>query len=231
MPPSDTTAQPTASTPSTHKGTVPSWLHTNRVFLVPALLLLSALIALLVDCRLSEWFIEVCPSEIKRILHFCELFGHGFGVVEIAVLLHQLDPARRWAIPRVVCTSLAAGLVADVAKLLVERTRPYAFNLDNSILESFGGWLPLITEAKYQSFPSAHTATAVGMAMVLTWLYPQGRKLFPVLAVLVGVQRLSCGAHYLSDVLAGAALGIIIGTFFLRPSPISRQFDHWETPA
>ena len=230
MPPPDTPSYPAAPTRPADKGTVPPWLLTKRVFLVPALFLLLALIALLVDCHISQWSIDVCPSEVKRVLHFCELFGHGFGVLVIVVLIHQLDPGRRWAIPRVACAALAAGLAADVVKLLVERTRPYGFDLNNNVLESFGGLLPLITEAKYQSFPSAHTATAAGMAMVLTWLYPQGKRLFPVLAVLVGVQRLSCGAHYLSDVLAGAAVGIIIGTLFLRSSPISGRFDRWESP-
>jgi membrane-associated phospholipid phosphatase len=196
---------------------------------MPAAILLLALLALSVDCTLSQWFIEACPSWIKRVLQFCELFGHGFGVVVVVVLIHQLDPARRWAIPRVATVSLVAGLAADVVKLLVGRIRPYRFDLDSSVLKSFDGWLPLIAPSSCQSLPSAHTATAMGLAMVLIWLYPQGRRLFPTLAVLVALQRLACGAHYLSDVLTGAALGIVVGLLFLKSTPLADRFARWES--
>lgn len=204
------------------------WLTPRSVFLLPALFLLLALFALLVDCRLSHWFIDSCPSEIKRILNFGELFGHGFGVLVVVVLIHQLDPDRRWALPRVASAALAAGLAADVVKLLVERVRPYGFDLENNVLESFDGWLPLLSPSSRQSFPSAHTATAAGMAMVLVWLYPRGRWLFPLLAILVGFQRLACGAHYLSDIFAGAAVGMLVGLLLLKGTPISRGFERWE---
>jgi len=38
-----------------------------------------------------------------------EVFGHGLGVVAIVLALHQLDPSRRWAIPRVLTCALGAG--------------------------------------------------------------------------------------------------------------------------
>ena len=201
----------------------------KSAFFLPALFCLLALSALLVDCRLSQCFIEACPSEIKRIFNFCELFGHGFGVVVIVVLIYQLDPGRRWAIPRVMSVAVAAGLAADVVKMLVERIRPHHFNLENDVLKSFEGWMPLISPSSHQSFPSGHTAMTVGLACGLVWLYPRGRWLFPSLAVLVGFQRLACGAHYLSDVLAGAAVGTLMGILFLKASPICRRFDQWES--
>ncbi len=79
-----------------------------------------------------------------------------------------------------------------------------------------------------QSFPSAHTATAAGLAAALTWLYPQGRLLFPLLAILVGCQRIVCGAHYLSDVCIGAAAGCLVAQFFLRVGRLPAWFDRWE---
>jgi membrane-associated phospholipid phosphatase len=67
-----------------------------------------------------------------------------------------------------------------------------------------------------QSFPSAHTATAFGLALCLASLYPQGKGWFFTLASLVAMQRMVAGAHYLSDVLAGAAIGIVSATFVLH---------------
>ena len=152
-----------------------------------------------------------------------ELFGHGLGVVLVVLILHQLDPGRRWAIPRVLACALAAGVAADLLKMTVMRCRPYdlPFPFAGSVWETFGQWWPLLSGgSESQSFPSAHTATAVGLAAALIWLYPQGRLLFTVLAVLVGCQRVAVGAHYPSDVLVGAAVGCLVAALLLRIGPL-----------
>ena len=106
----------------------------------------------------------------------------------LLIALHQLDPGRRWAIPRVLACALAAGGVADLLKMLILRTRPYECALDGTVWSTFGQWFPVLgIGSPGQSFPSAHTATAVGLAAALIWLYPQGRLLFTLLAVLVGL--------------------------------------------
>lgn len=67
------------------------------------------------------------------------------------------------------------------------------------------------------SFPSGHSsgiATLVTAGLLLAWprLAPDGRRLWAVLGVLlvllVGLTRMWLGVHYLSDVLAGWALGV-----------------------
>ena len=47
-------------------------------------------------------------------------------------------------------------------------------------------------------------------------VYPRGRRLFLGLAILVACQRMSCGAHFLSDVLCGAAVSCITVACCLR---------------
>ena len=86
----------------------------------------------------------------------------------------------------------------------------------------------LSDQSGLQSFPSAHTATAAGLAAALIWLYPQGRLLFTLLAVLVGCQRIVSGAHFPSDVLVGAAAGCLVATFFLHVGRLPVWFDRWE---
>jgi membrane-associated phospholipid phosphatase len=77
-----------------------------------------------------------------------------------------------------------------------------------------------------QSFPSGHTSNAFAMAAALDGHY--GKKVtIPAyaLAAAVGYARLRDGVHWLSDVLAGAALGYIAGrtTVRVNGAPIEKK--------
>lgn len=67
------------------------------------------------------------------------------------------------------------------------------------------------------SFPSAHTASACFAASFL-WDKEGWRVGLPaaLLAALVGLSRVDTGAHYPSDVLAGATLGVVVGAAVAR---------------
>jgi membrane-associated phospholipid phosphatase len=116
-----------------------------------------------------------------------------------------------------------------VLKLLVARARPYRFDLQADALDSFAGWFPLLGNRSWeQGFPSSHTATAAGLAIALSWLYPRGRWLFPALAALAGMQRVLAESHFLSDVFWGAAVGCIFAPLCVYGSRLSRAFDRLE---
>jgi membrane-associated phospholipid phosphatase len=201
-------------------------------FLTAALVLLGAA-ALAVDMPIAQtiraWRDSPTACGWLDSFNMFEMFGYLPGVIVLLVVVHQLDPGRRWAIPRVAACSLIAGGLADVLKMLIIRTRPYEPCPAVTVWDTFGQWLPILCGGSPgQSFPSAHTATAVGLAAALTWLYPQGRNLFIALAVLVGCQRIACGAHYLSDVLVGAAAGCVVAMLLLKVGRLPELFDRWE---
>ncbi len=198
--------------------------------LLPVALVLAAAAALPLDCRLSQWCkTGDMPGELRNLFQTCEPFGDGLGVLLVALAIHQLDRNRRWALPRVLACGWGAGLAANAIKMMVVRVRPRDFDFQGDVWTTFGGWFPW-TEAGYsgQSFPSAHSATAAGLAMALVWLYPSGRLLFPALAVLVAGHRIESAAHFLSDVLCGAALGIVVASACLKFGHLPRWFDHRE---
>jgi len=71
-------------------------------------------------------------------------------------------------------------------------------------------WTTLLPPDKF-SFPSGHTTTAFAVAASLGVFYP---GLLPGLlfcAASVALSRILLGMHFLSDVLAGAALGSALG--------------------
>jgi membrane-associated phospholipid phosphatase len=201
-----------------------------RDLLLPAVLLAGSLVALSVDFPISRWFVGGhCPGFLRDCLKAVEPFGNGLGVIVIVVAVAMLDPFRRAALPRIMAASLGAGLTANIANLIIVRTRPSQFTFQGDVWDTFGGFFPLISAGSGgQSFPSAHTATAVGMAVVLSWLYPRGRGLFVVLAMLVACQRIQGGAHYLSDTLAGAAAGCLAAAVCLHRGLLGAWFTRYE---
>ncbi|MET7871289.1 phosphatase PAP2 family protein [Streptomyces cyaneofuscatus] len=58
------------------------------------------------------------------------------------------------------------------------------------------------------SFLSGHTAAAVTLTVAVLLSWPRAGAACAVPAVLVAIERVHSGAHYPSDVAAGAALGL-----------------------
>jgi membrane-associated phospholipid phosphatase len=215
---------------------MPESCRNYRDVLLAMVLFAAAAAALAIDVpvalALNRWHEIAKVRAYLGYLDMFEPFGHGLGLVLVLIILHQLDPGRRWAIPRVLLCALAAGGAADLLKMVVLRTRPYDLSaaFAGPVWATFVGWLPGPSgNSGTQSFPSAHTATAVGLAAALVWLYPNGRWLFAALALLVGCQRIAARAHYPSDMLIGAATGCLVATFFLHVGRLPAWFDRWET--
>ncbi|MEV8550660.1 phosphatase PAP2 family protein [Streptomyces glaucescens] len=58
------------------------------------------------------------------------------------------------------------------------------------------------------SFPSGHTAAAVAFTAAVAPAWPAAGAACAVPAAMVALERVQSGAHYLSDVAAGAAIGL-----------------------
>ncbi|WP_010584149.1 phosphatase PAP2 family protein [Schlesneria paludicola] len=184
-------------------------------WLVPGLLLVASACSLLIDVPLATVFAakqlpEGIDRPLREMLEICEAFGHGFGASLILITVVVLDPRQKRCLGWMIAGSLGAGLMANCVKLLVRRTRPRDFNWSaTSVWDTFVR--DYNESGAMQSFPSSHTALAVGLAVVLTSAYPRGRWLFVAMAILVGMQRIVSSAHFPSDVFAGAAVGWIVG--------------------
>lgn len=70
-------------------------------------------------------------------------------------------------------------------------------------------WAKLLPPDQF-SFPSGHTITAFAVAVSLTRFYPGLEVGLYFSAVSIALSRILLGMHFLSDVIAGAALGICL---------------------
>jgi membrane-associated phospholipid phosphatase len=101
-----------------------------------------------------------------------------------------------------------SGLTADLIKPFVGRLRP-------KMLFEAGryGFEPFRIGYEFNSFPSGHATTVFALAAALSFFFPRWRIPLVVFAAVVGLSRIVVGAHYLSDVMAGAYVGLM--TVFL----------------
>ncbi len=95
-----------------------------------------------------------------------------------------------------------ASLSASLIKNILGRARPKFFDELGSV-----AFQPFTFDYAYASFPSGHATTIVALAMALALLWPRGRVYLLAAAGWVAASRFLLGSHYLSDALAGAALG------------------------
>jgi membrane-associated phospholipid phosphatase len=196
-----------------------------------ALILLAGLAALSVDLPLSRAMVEgQSLRPLHHALNSIEPFGRPPAVIAVALAMLSCGGVRRGAGFRIVAGGLMPGLIVDILKLCVARVRPrYVSDFHGAVFNTFSGAFPGTgAGSEMQSWPSGHTAVAVGFCLALSAVFPKGRWLFRVLAALVALQRIESGAHYLSDTLFAAAIAYAVFAVVFGGGPIGRWFDRVE---
>ena len=209
----------------------------NRLLIASSLLAVIGLLCLPFDVAIADFFLhDNLPGDIRALLHRAEVFGHAYGVIAILVTIWIIDIKNRRKLPRLLICCFGGGLLADLVKLMVWRTRPRSFDMNQTVWDSFDGSL-LISEfqsnqlfdSAQHSFPSAHTAVAVGLAIALGRLYPSARGWFLFLSALCGLNRTDGGAHFASDVFWGACLGCFTILMVDRSIWLNNKLDAIES--
>jgi membrane-associated phospholipid phosphatase len=113
-----------------------------------------------------------------------------------------------------------AGICNIILKLCIGRPRPKEIlwnNINPYQHLPFG-------DAGYMSFPSGHTATTAAIAIVVAQVLPaRWRWVVWLWVVVVGAARvLTVTSHYAGDVIAGAALGGVVGWVLLKLMGVRR---------
>lgn len=148
---------------------------------------------------------------IHRVAEFVEPFGSDYSWFVLAAFYGAgrfLDDSRASAIAQdgLVSSLIAAGVITPIVKEGVGRSRPSQSD------EEFN------FQGKGKSFPSGHATQAFAIASVVAahcdvlWV----DALAYGVASMVGYSRMASEAHFLSDVVAGAVIGILVGRTVVR---------------
>ncbi len=184
--------------------------HLRPVVAAASLILGLALLMRFVDRPLALYF-EPRHDALQRLAEFLTRFGQApwYLVPATALFLvyrflrHDAAAAARMLF--VFLSVAVPGLLVDLIKGIIGRARPWElFN------HGTYGFSPLQFNANYQSFPSGHTACAVGVGVALAILVPRWRALFLAAGAAVALTRVIVAAHYLSDVLGAAVLSWVV---------------------
>ncbi|MDX2263780.1 MAG: phosphatase PAP2 family protein [Hyphomicrobiales bacterium] len=102
----------------------------------------------------------------------------------------------------VVAACLSAWAVASALAWLIGRARP-------KLHETLGpmAFRPLDGSGDFASLPSAHAAIVIALAAALAFMLPKVRGVVIAVACCLAASRFMTGKNYLTDVLAGGALG------------------------
>jgi undecaprenyl-diphosphatase len=205
---------------------IPPWRAPLR-FGVGAVVVVAVIAATMVwvDARavsaarhLPEWLILIFD-------HITE-FGKSFWLlVPVAVALGAIALAVSPALPRMSQGVLAAiavrlgfvfvavglpGLIFTIAKRLIGRARPFVEGSADPFRYKPLGW-----SVEYAGLPSGHAIDAFAIAMAVGALWPRARPVLWTYAVLIAVSRVVLTAHFPSDVIAGAVIGVV-GVMLVR---------------
>lgn len=137
-------------------------------------------------------------------------------LISIIVFDHDLKrPGTRYFL-YICITAATAIIIGDGLKFLLGRYRPIMLFENNLYGLHF-----FSSEWALNSTPSGHTVRAFSILTALSFLYRKFTVVFISIATLIGASRVAVTAHYPSDVVFGAFIGIFTAAwtykyFFLK---------------
>ncbi len=170
---------------------------------------LFGLIALIISFIFDKQIISfIVANRLEFLNKFFILLDYINGfvifIISLAILYFNKDKKR---IPYLILAFLFYAVIVFFLKEFIARPRPYTF-----------GIYALIPDTNF-SFPSGHT-TAIFTALPFMKKFKNIYYIYIIFAILIAFSRIYLGVHYLSDVIAGILLGLLISNFILKKGKI-----------
>ncbi|MDR2268699.1 MAG: phosphatase PAP2 family protein [Rickettsiales bacterium] len=102
------------------------------------------------------------------------------------------------------CSIILSEFIVGILKICVGRARP-----------PINGFVPFSLSSAWHSFPSGHAAAAFALLVSIGLMFPKAKAFFWALAIIAGIGRICIGAHWPSDVIFGAFIGMAAADFIV----------------
>lgn len=182
------------------------------------------LVAVVADAPVRDLARSLDPSVIA-VLRVVTQFGNSAWPLGISLLLlgavtvvtRQGNPFPpdalrnlRSALLLVIGSVAISGTIASLTKNIIGRARPSTD--DPQVLE----FAFMAFRASWAAFPSGHATTATACAIALAVVFPRQAFAWLSIGLIAALSRAFIGAHWLTDCLAGIALGVVVSLALRR---------------
>lgn len=163
------------------------------------------------DLVISQWFESIRTGFLDAFFLFITEFGDELVFLVIASVIYWLV-SKEFGY-RFMMIFLSSIAINDIFKVAIARPRPWQ-----------AGHVTVVGEGSYgYSMPSGHAQGSMTQALVLNEKWGKAKKfvtpLVFTMAILVSVSRIYLGQHYLSDVIAGMLVAVLVYTAIVKLAP------------
>jgi dolichol-phosphate mannosyltransferase len=179
----------------------------QRFVLVLPVIVLAILGVLALDRPLAELWRDTGVGPVVDRLKVFRWCGE-YWVTAICAAVLLFFHAQTWRAAGFLMLCGIAGLLNGTLKWVAGRPRPFTWG-DVFDFDLFRDGLHGMFNQKNLSFASGHTTQAFAWATAMAIALPRFRWIFFTLATVVAAQRTVSNDHWLSDVVAGAVIGVV----------------------
>lgn len=193
----------------------------KKLILFAIAFVLIIFLTTLIDNRFIQFIYSLRNDFLTNsFLGFTIISSEIVSFLFLTILFLWQRKTRKWVAPLWLSFSLSV-MLSFILKIAVQRLRPFQQNLIYL--------LPVLENSNFLtwnfSFPSFQTMFAFCAIPILSKNFSRFKYLWIAFALLVGFSRIYLGLHFLSDVLAGAFIGLAIGETIV----LLEQKNHfWE---
>jgi undecaprenyl-diphosphatase len=174
---------------------------------------LAIFTAFCLDASAEAWVAQHQDAGLRTFMRGVSRFGDWPEHIALGCVLLALAYWRRskkWmriAAAMIVACALA-GAAARVVKISAGRARPS--------VQTEAAWNGPNLSARYNAFPSGHTAASTAFFATLALACWRLGAPFLIIPLLIAFSRMYVAAHYLSDVVCAALIGLVTAYFVAR---------------
>ena len=152
------------------------------------------------------------------------------GVVALGISLRLRAKAWSRIFTAMILAGILAGLASNVTKLATGRVRPRVEDTEHGWYgpKHEDRWVSLRHD--FQSFPSSHAACAFGFFFPLFLSRRAIGTAGLLAAAAIAWSRVQLNAHHISDIAAGALLGVVAGWLVWRWIVVRGGLGRWLGP-
>jgi membrane-associated phospholipid phosphatase len=201
--------------PPTRQQPAEQWMLIGSIAV--AFLVLVAFAILFLDAASVPWAGRLSPGVAAVFQHITRFGQSDWLLIPTGVFTILVLGADRQRVPLMMRLAWAeigaligyfffavaiAGLLTDLIKWVVGRSRPMVFLADGVLAVH-----PFSFGYAHASFPSGHATTVAAATVVIALIARRWAVPVALLAAIIAVSRVAVGAHYPSDVVAGLFIG------------------------